>query len=311
MRLNRWVLFGIFLSLLWIVGAAIYQRNADVEKAESFAKFSDRVCLDSKASAQDSDTSSCEKERERNIRVWMQGSWGNVAFMAIAPVPLGWLAVFILVYVGRGAVVGFRAVVPWSALSLPKKSFVVFCCLTVGAVVLLSGVSAMDLYVDTQVPVGLPPRAMVTKLETDVVIAEGTWVRSGSTADSALAFPLQTSHIMCSRTERRCTEARASVSNNLLTSELVDYELESWSATTIVFKNDALCSTEIFTIDLNTNSVNGVDRPINKDLEACKKYGAKEREWGYRLSDGFNVYWAERQKARPIPLRVFQAFFGN
>jgi hypothetical protein len=31
----------------------------------------------------------------------------------------------------------------------------------------------------------------------------------------------------------------------------------------------------------------------------------------HRLSDGFKVDWEQRQKARPLLLRLIQTFFGN
>ena len=311
MRLKGWQRLGIVLSTIWAVGAAIYQRNLDVDRAEGFAKFAYRVCLDSKSLAHDPDLASCEQERQKNLTVWMKGSWGNVAFIALVPIPLGWLAVFILFNAGRAANIGFRTVVPWAALSLPKKGFVIFCVLASGAVVLFGLLYVLNLYVDTKVPVALGLKASVIQTGEDLVTAEGTWTRSGLTEDSAMGYPLQTSHIECIRSKRRCLEARASVGGIILTSELVEYEVESWSATTIVFKNESLCISEVFTIDLKTESVNGAGHPINKDVEYCEKYGTKEESWNYRLSNGFEVYWAERQKARPILLRIIQAFFGN
>jgi len=151
---------------------------------------------------------------------------------------------------------------------------------------------------------------MVMQTGDDMVTAEGTWTRSGMTEGSGIGYPLQTSQIKCIRPERRCSEARALVSGNTLMSELVEYEIESWSDTTIVFKNDNPCTTEVFTIDLKTKMVNGVGHR-NKDVKFCNPFGSKEDNWNYRLSDGFNVYWEQRQKARPLPLRLFQTLFGN
>src|ERR1035437_2151475 len=129
MRLNRWLQIGIALSIVWVVGAAIHQRNADVERADDFVKWSYGVCSDGKALAHDTNLASCETERVKNSVVWMEGSWGNVALISLAPIPLGWLAAFILFYVGRAQVIGFCAVVPWATLTWPKKAFVAFCVL--------------------------------------------------------------------------------------------------------------------------------------------------------------------------------------
>ncbi|SRR5713101_3147421 len=39
MRLTGWQRVGILLSVVWALGAGIYMRNADVERADNFAKF--------------------------------------------------------------------------------------------------------------------------------------------------------------------------------------------------------------------------------------------------------------------------------
>lgn len=166
----------------------------------------------------------------------------------------------------------------------------------------------MNLYVDTQVPVALSG-AMVTK-SGDLVTAEGTWVRT-DLIDGTIANPLQTSRIECNKQENRCTEAKASVSGTLLSADLVEYEVESWTAASIVFRNDALCATEVFTIDLNTDAVSGAGRSINEDTRFCKMYSGTKRPWHYRLSNGFEVYWGQRKQARPLPLRLIQSIFDN
>jgi hypothetical protein len=311
MRVNGWQRIGIIASIIWALGAGIYTHNADVERAQGFAKYAYKVCSDGKSLKHDSDLSSCERERQANLATWMVGDAGNVAFAALVPIPLGWIAAYILVYVGRAQVVGFRAVIPWATLPWYKKAFVTVAALA-GLIAILFGVTAiLNLYVDTQVPVGLIAHNIVTKGSEDLVIAEGTWTRSGLTEESSLAYPLQTSHIVCSRPEHTCTEARASVSGNLLMADLVEYEIESWSDAAIVFTNDSPCAVEVFTIDLNTEAVTGAGHPVNEDSPLCRMSPQQEKHWNYRLADGFKVYWELRQKARPLPLRLIQTLFGN
>ncbi len=122
---------------------------------------------------------------------------------------------------------------------------------------------------------------------------------------------LQTSRIECNKAERRCTEARASVAGNVLISDLVEYDLESWTAAAIVLYNDGPCVTEVFTIDLNTKTVSGAGHRINKDGAFCEMYPGKDESWNYQLSDGFKVYWEKREIARPFLLRLIQTLFGN
>jgi hypothetical protein len=311
MRLSRWHRVGIVLSIIWAVGAGIYTRNADVEAADHFSNFAYKVCSDRKAIEHSSDLSNCSQERERNLATWMKGDKANVAFAALVPIPLGWLGGFILLYISRVQVAGFRAVVPWSALNWPKKVFVVLCAFTGLAVILLGVIEVLNLYVDTQVPVALSPFKDVIKTGDNLVTVEGTWTRSGATAGSSMGYPLQTSKIVCSKEELRCIEGRAVVSGNVLTSDVVEYDVESWTASAIVLRLDGLCATEVYTIDLNTESVSGAGHSINKDSEYCKLYGGNEEKWSYQLSNGFTVYWERRQKARPLPLRIVQTFFGN
>lgn len=126
MRLNGWQKLGIALSILWAVTAAVHTRSEDVERAENFVKFSYTVCKDSKMAAKNSDLSSCEKEKAANMEIWMKDSGKNAAFAALAPIPFGWLAGFILLYLCRIQVAGFKAAVPWVEFSKSKKGVAVF-----------------------------------------------------------------------------------------------------------------------------------------------------------------------------------------
>jgi hypothetical protein len=194
---------------------------------------------------------------------------------------------------------------------LAKEAFVVFCALASLATVLFGLTAVSNLYVDTQVPVALSLIKDVINTGDNWVTVEGTWTRSGSTEGSSMGYPLQTSKIECNKQERRCTEARASVAGNVLTPELVEYEVVSWNATSIVLRLDAPCATEVFTIDLNTEAVSGAGHRVNQDGAFCKMYPGTKESWKYQLSDGFKVYWEQRQKARPLPLRIIQTLFGN
>ncbi len=311
MQLNLWQKIGIVLSILWVVGAGIHTRNEDVERADNFVKFAYKVCKDGKMVANDADLSSCEKEKAVNTETWMKDSDKNVAFAALAPIPFGWLAGFILLYAMRVQVAGFKAVVQWSELSRPKRGVVIFCFLASGAALLFASMTVMNLYVETEVPVALAPKSMVLKTGEDMVRATGTWTRQGNTAGSAMGYPLQTSTIDCNRQERRCVESRASVAGNVLMSEVVEYDMQSWTKDSIVLKNTDLCVEEVYTIDLNTETVSGAGRHINGDTKFCKMSPSDEERWGYRLADGFPIYWDLRMKARPPLLRVLQSFFGH
>lgn len=311
MRLSGWQRWGILLSILWALGAGIHQRNEDVEAADGYANFARRVCAEGKALKGVTDLASCDQAMADNRASWLTNSWGNVAAMALVPIPVGWLLAFVLLHTGRAQVAGFRAVVPWKALSGSKKAFVASTGAAAVAALLFGSMVVMNLYVDSVVPVSLGLKAIVTKIGDDYVQASGTWTRSGAGPGSAIGDPLQTSKIVCNRVERRCVESRASVGGNLLMADLIEYEIERWDSGVIVFKSESECAVERFTIDLASESVNGAGRAANSDGPLCKFRPGKEERWTYRLSDGFPVYWELRSKARPMPLRLLQALFGH
>jgi hypothetical protein len=90
------------------------------------------------------------------------------------PIPFGWLAAFILIYVGRAQIVGFKTVIPWAQLSRPKKAVVMFCALSSLLFILIGTLVVLNLYVDTKVPVTLGTVTTVGKFGNDWVTAQGT-----------------------------------------------------------------------------------------------------------------------------------------
>jgi hypothetical protein len=310
MRLNRWVWVGILFSVIWAVGAAVYTHNDDAERADHFVKYAYNVCTSSKTINHDNDMSSCDAERKTNLKTWMEGSNKGAAFVALAPIPLAWFVVFVLVYVVRAQIIGFRAVVPWKTLTLRKKAFVVFCCVGSGLFVLVGLVAAMNLYVDTKVPVGMSSFQDLTKTGDGSVMVSGTWMRTDLT-DDTIANPLQTSKIECDKAANRCTEALASVSGTTLMVDVVDYDIQSWTPDAIVLRKDDLCATELFTIDLNTKAVTGAGHTTNETNAYCATNQSDKKTWTFQLSNGFKTYWEMRQKARPLPLRVIYSLLGN
>jgi hypothetical protein len=311
-RLNGWQRIGIVLSVLWAVGAAIHVRNSDLEGANRFADLSYKVCTNEKLLAHGTDSASCDQKRQDAITKWMKdgNSNMNVAIGALLPIPFGWLAGFILLYVVRAQVAGFRAVVPWPVLSLPKKLFVAFCVLAALAALLLCLTTVLNLYVDTEVPVSLSLFKNVRKTGDGFVAVEGTWTRTDLSGDT-IAFPLQTSKIECSKQERMCVEAKAYVSGNLLEADLARYDIQSWTDNAVVFTEVEGCATTVYTIDLNTEVVSGAGHLTNQDTTFCKMNLGSSENWSLLMTTGFNVYWEVRKNARPIPLKILHAAFGN
>jgi len=307
--LNRWQWAGIFLSILWIVAAGSHVHNSELEDAKGLANLSYKDCTNKKLLEQNNDFSSCELERQQNIDKWLKDDnrAESVAFWALAPLPFGWLASFILLYVVRAQIAGFRAVVPWARLSLKKRLFVGFCSFASFVAVLLGAAVAMNLYVDTKIPVSLSLFKHVNKLGGDFVTVDGTWTRPDRT-DDPITNPLQASKIECSKQERQCVEAKAYVSGNLLVSDLAKYSIRSWTADSVIFVDEDECSETVYTIDLNTKNVSGAGHLTNQESISCKM--DFKPNWSLLLTNGFNVYWQERQKARPAFLKMIQAAFG-
>lgn len=167
-----------------------------------------------------------------------------------------------------------------------------------------------NLYVDTQVPVTLGYRAMVTEVGNDVVLATGTWTREGAGKNAKLDFPLQTSRIICYRKRGLCLEARAEIlAGKLLTAELVEHEITSWNDAAIVYRDESPCAFEVYTIDRKTESVNGVGQSRQSSLDSCKWVG--KTDWRLHLADGFQVWWKYRSTVQPLPLRLWHALLGG
>ena len=241
-RLNGWQRTGIVLSILWAIGGGVHARDSDLDGAKSFADLSYKACTNEKLLAHDSDLSSCEGERQAKIAKWLKdgNSHANIAFLALVPIPLrlaGGLYPFLCCPCADR---GLRCGCPMDGLSRWKKLFVVFCAVAGLATVLLSVMTILNLYVDTKVPVALSPFKDVTRGGDDFVTVVGTWTRTDLTGET-IANPLQASKIECSKQERKCVEAKAYVTDNVMHSDLATYDIRSWTADSIVFVDEGDC----------------------------------------------------------------------
>ncbi|MFK4448485.1 hypothetical protein ABH944_008547 [Caballeronia udeis] len=315
-RLAAWQKVGIGLSIAWAIGATVQTHNRAVQNAQNYASFAYSVCTDGKDLAHSSDMSECAKEKSNNLAVWMEGDAANVAIVALAPLPFAWIFAYVLGGLCRALAIGLPVVLPWKSMSRFRKVFVVAGGLVSVGAALFGLTYLMGLYTDTRVPVTPSPLKAMVIDQGDTVTAEGTWTREGALGlGSKLANPLQASKIICTQSDNRCVEARAQVTSegHVLMVDEVEYDIESWSPTTIVFVDETPCARETYTIDRKTGAVNGAGTRVNPDAKMCNMRAAGETEdrWEYHLADGFKTYWDLRQKARPTLLKVVQAFFGN
>ena len=81
----------------------------DYKKASDFMSFSYKVCTDTQALKNNFDFDECSKKSEKDFDIWMVGSWGNVAVIALAPIPILWLIIYGLIKIYRWIRVGESA----------------------------------------------------------------------------------------------------------------------------------------------------------------------------------------------------------
>ena len=315
MTLNKWHRTGIVLSVLWAAGAWFYQHNADLKRVSDSGAWSYRICTDTQELKHISNPAECEAKRKETEAISAKDNTGSALIIALCPIPFYWLTAYILIYFVRAQIVGLRAVVPWRTLTRLRKCFVAICVAFAGTVLFIAAVTVTNLYVDSKVPVSLGPELMVTEGGDGFVEATGTWITDNVQWGSVNTGtnPLQTSRIICRRDGGRCVEARAYIYNSTLFADATEYEIESWAANQVGFKNEELCYTEHFKMNIATQSVEGYgvfDKPTN---DLCKQNAAKwdGKPWSFRMRPGFEVYWSLHQAARPYLLRVVHALFGN
>jgi hypothetical protein len=105
-KLNMWHRLGIVASVLWCVGAAIWQRQSDIASARAMSGLGYRLCTEAAASKGNYDFSSCEQKFSQAYQLYLGGSWGNVAIVAIVPVIFGWFVAYLLVWIARWILAG-------------------------------------------------------------------------------------------------------------------------------------------------------------------------------------------------------------
>lgn len=308
---KTWIALGIIVSIVWAMGAWHHSQESARESAQSFGALTYKVCANQQLLAHDTNTAQCEHKRDQSVNKWLRDGHhtANSLFIALVPIPFIWLIGIILLYFMRAQIAGFRQVLPWSGLNVFKRIFLVICACFSCAVVLFGVLAVLNMYTDSKVPISPQTQVDVTG-GNDIATAHGTWVRTDLTGDS-IANPLQTSRIKCYRLQAKCIEATAFVSGTLLDTELHTFDVEKWTADVIVFTDQDLCATTVYTIDLRTNVVSGAGHLSNQDSTLCKMNFKGKDRWSLLLSNGFDVYWKLREQARPWPLRAIQGLFGN
>jgi hypothetical protein len=315
-RISKWQLIGICLSVLWAVSSIYFVYGDFSERATSFSNFQFNTCENLEGlKNQNNTTNECNSEKIEGYELFMQGVWSNAFTVALLPLPLFWLYGFIGLIVFRCYSIGSKEVINIPKLTISKKIFAYFCYVFVGFNLFVVVLVAMNVYRDTKVPVTLGYNKSITAVD-NYVSAVGTWTSNNWNEKNYIIFPQQTSKIVCERLKKQCIESRAIISHTGSTASLmadfIEYDLESWTKDTIVYSNTNICYKEIFTIDLNAKTINGVEKFLDNGRKGyCKKPKDNYKEVVYRFEDGYTVYEKLKKEANPWLLKVIYSIFGN
>jgi hypothetical protein len=103
MRLNGWQRIGI----IWTIGAPIYLDHAAQQEAAEAFSLSYRTCRD--VSSNDPEQCFQRASRTHDSVPRYHFASANGAFVALAPIPVGWLLAYALVALVRWIRAGFKA----------------------------------------------------------------------------------------------------------------------------------------------------------------------------------------------------------
>jgi len=145
----------------------------------------------------------------------------------------------------------------------------------------------------SKVPARLP--SLIVANDNNVyVFAEGTWTIEGGSD----AFPIQTTSIRCTKSDKKCIVAQAYIGAQLSVDIDVNPILE-WSDSQLVFVNDSsTCMTYYYTINWITKSGSGI-RLKKKEATndpACSIFAEEMR---LTMKNGSEVWNEEVKRARP------------
>ena len=110
-KLKMWQRLGIVISLLWIIGGGLWQRTSDVSRASNMAQSQYQPCSETASQLTSGATAANEKcmsESLKTFNIFLEGSWGNVAFFAVGPVLLAWLLAYLTLWTTRWVLAGRR-----------------------------------------------------------------------------------------------------------------------------------------------------------------------------------------------------------
>jgi hypothetical protein len=105
---RAWQRVGILLSIVWALGAGLYNYKAHLTRAEDMSSRDYRNCVNAKEAASEFpelknfDLGECTAEAAQTYEYWSQWKWSGAVLFALAPIPIAWLIVY-----------GLRIVMRW------------------------------------------------------------------------------------------------------------------------------------------------------------------------------------------------------
>jgi len=110
-KLNGWKRVGIVASLVWILGAYLYIHNSAIsgssEAISSIHVSCDADLIGKTGDAYTNGFNECNKQADDSLAVAITDARLDGALAALAPVPLGWGFVYLVLFLARWVRRGF------------------------------------------------------------------------------------------------------------------------------------------------------------------------------------------------------------
>ena len=103
-RLNRWQRIGIVLSMLWAVVAGLWGNHIAIQEGGAIPIAHYKLCI----SQPDYDDDQCSATFDEEYAVGVGDHWAFAAMAGLAPIPVAWLLVYIVVWTARWIRRGFQ-----------------------------------------------------------------------------------------------------------------------------------------------------------------------------------------------------------
>ncbi len=160
-------------------------------------------------------------------------------------------------------------------------------------------ISLSELYVRFRVPVAPTGYQVSVDLwDKGFVSLKGSWIRG----DDRAVIPLRLSNITCNAQEKKCTEARASISEaDQLSVEQESYDISRWDERFLVYSSAAQCVEAIYTVNRDTRQVSGIVQARKGQEAQCP---ASTNEVKLNLASGADVYHQAQKEIRPATFNI-------